>query len=110
MGIDGGVFLLYALIMAGGKGERLFPLSREERPKQFLKLMNDKSFLRMAIERIKPLINENIYLITNKRYIQQIYSELPEINKEKIFSEPLNKETPLCTLLIILFLGLILYR
>ncbi|HEY5562016.1 MAG TPA: mannose-1-phosphate guanylyltransferase [Clostridiaceae bacterium] len=88
--------MFYALIMAGGKGERLFPLSREERPKQFLKLIENKSFLRMTVERIKPLIGENIYVITNKKYIEQIYGELPDLSKENIFTEPLNKETATC--------------
>jgi mannose-1-phosphate guanylyltransferase len=88
--------LLYALILAGGKGLRLYPLSREKNPKQFLKIINNKSFLRNTVDRIKPLINkENIYVVTNEEYLDKIYEELPEIIKDNIFVEPANKETAL---------------
>ena len=89
--------MLYALILAGGKGTRLYPLSREDNPKQFLKVINNKSFLRNTVDRIKPLVNkENIYVVTNERYLDKIYGELPELNKENIFVEPANKETATC--------------
>jgi len=89
--------LLYALILAGGKGLRLYPLSREKNPKQFLKVINNKSFLRNTVDRIKPLVNkENIYVVTNEEYLDKIYEELPEINKANIFVEPANKETATC--------------
>jgi len=90
-------FMLYALILAGGKGVRLYPLSREKNPKQFLKVVNDKSFLRSTVDRIKPIVpSENIFVVTNKEYLPKIYEELPEINKKNIFDEPSNKETALC--------------
>ncbi|MCM8712019.1 mannose-1-phosphate guanylyltransferase [Clostridium sp. SYSU_GA19001] len=89
--------MLYALILAGGKGIRLYPLSREKNPKQFLKVINDKSFLRNTVDRIKPLISkENIYVVTNEEYLDKVYEELPEINKDNIFVEPANKETATC--------------
>ncbi len=88
--------MLYALIMAGGKGTRLYPLSRSNNPKQFLKVINNKSFLRNTVDRIKPLVSkENIYVVTNKDYYESICSELPEIDEANIFVEPSNKETPL---------------
>jgi len=66
--------LLYALILAGGKELRLYLLSRERNPKQFLKIINNKSFLRNRVDRIKPLINkENIYVVTNEEYLDKIY-------------------------------------
>lgn len=87
--------MLYALILAGGKGTRLYPLSREKNPKQFLKVINNKSFLRSTIDRIKPLVSkENIFVVTNKEYLEKIHEEIPEISKENIFDEPSNKETP----------------
>ncbi|WMJ79784.1 sugar phosphate nucleotidyltransferase [Clostridium sp. MB40-C1] len=86
--------MIYALILAGGKGTRLFPLSRDKSPKQFLKVINDKSFLRNTVDRIMPLVNkENICVVTNKDYIDKISEELPEISRENIFMEPANKET-----------------
>jgi mannose-1-phosphate guanylyltransferase len=86
--------LLYALILAGGKGIRLYPLSKSKNPKQFLKVIDNKSFLRTTVDRIKPLvIRENIYVVTNEEYIDKIYDELPDINKTNIFAEPANKET-----------------
>lgn len=89
--------MLYALILAGGKGTRLYPLSREDKPKQFLKIINNKSFLKNTVDRIKTLVNiENIYIVTNEDYLEKVYEELPELNKENIFLEPENKETATC--------------
>lgn len=89
--------MIYALILAGGKGTRLFPLSRDKNPKQFLKVINDKSFLRNTVDRIMPLVNkENICVVTNRDYIDKISEELPEISRDNIFMEPANKETATC--------------
>lgn len=89
--------MIYALILAGGKGTRLYPLSREKSPKQFLKVINEKSFLRNTVDRITPIVNkENIYVVTNRDYIDKIKQELWDINEENIFIEPANKETATC--------------
>ncbi len=89
--------MLYALILAGGKGTRLYPLSRSNNPKQFLKVFNEDSFLTNTVKRIEPLINkENIFVVTNKEYIEKIHGELSQLNKENIFIEPSNKETATC--------------
>lgn len=88
--------MLYALILAGGKGTRLYPLSRSNNPKQFLKVFNEDSFLTNTVRRIEPLINkENIFIVTNKEYVNKIQEELCQISKENIFVEPSNKETGL---------------
>lgn len=88
------------VILAGGSGERFWPLSSPETPKQFLKLFGDKTLLRQTFERLlfqaKP---EDIYVITNRRYADMTYNEVPEIPKENILLEPLKKNTaPACVL------------
>lgn len=89
--------MLYALILAGGKGTRLYPLSRTANPKQFLKIINNESFLRNTVDRIKPIVNRgNIYVVTNEEYYDKVAEELPEIDKSNIIVEPENKETATC--------------
>ena len=90
--------MIYGLILAGGKGSRLYPLSRADQPKQFLKLINDKSFLVNTVERITPIIDkENIYVVTNKENKKKIREGLSDmVNGENIFAEPANKETATC--------------
>ena len=86
--------MIYGLVLAGGKGTRLYPLSRSEKPKQFLKVINEKSFLQNTVDRILPLINkENIYIVTNKEYEEKVKLELNNINSNNVFTEPMNKET-----------------
>lgn len=89
--------MIYGLILAGGKGSRLYPLSRTEKPKQFLKVINDKSFLVNTVERIIPLIEkDNIYVVTNQDYKEKIVEELKNIDRNNIITEPMNKETATC--------------
>ena len=80
--------MIYGLILAGGKGSRLYPLSRADQPKQFLKLINDNSFLVNTVDRIVPLINRD--------YEDKIRNELSDIKEENVFTEPSNKETATC--------------
>lgn len=88
--------MIYGLILAGGKGSRLYPLSRSGSPKQFLKLINDKSFLVNTVNRIVPIIEkDNIYVVTNMEYKEKVKEELKDINESNIFVEPSNKETAL---------------
>ena len=59
--------MVYGIILAGGRGERFWPLSRINRPKQFLKLTSDKMMLEETIDRVLPLIPmENIRIVTNE--------------------------------------------
>jgi mannose-1-phosphate guanylyltransferase len=89
--------VIYGLILAGGKGSRLYPLSRAGEPKQFLKLINDKSFLVNTVDRIIPIIDrDNIYVVTNMDYKEKVKNELIGIKDENIFVEPANKETATC--------------
>lgn len=86
------------LIMAGGRGERFWPKSRKELPKQFLSLTGDgKTMIQLTVERLLPLIKlEDIYIVTNKDYKELALSQLPGIPSDNIICEPMGKNTAPC--------------
>lgn len=89
--------MLCALIMAGGKGERFWPLSTEEKPKQFLNLMGNKTMIQMTIDRLKKQIPiERIFIITGEKYVALLKSQLPEILDNNIIVEPVGRNTAPC--------------
>jgi len=60
----------YIIIMAGGRGERFWPVSRERKPKQLITLLGDRSFLQQTVDRVKPVAPlENILIITNYEHL-----------------------------------------
>lgn len=84
------------IILAGGGGTRLFPLSRDCYPKQFLHVIGDKSLLAQTIERFLGLVEaKDIIIVTNERYIFHVQAELKTINAQKahIITEPMGKNT-----------------
>lgn len=84
------------IILAGGGGTRLFPLSRECYPKQFLHVIEDKSLLAQTIERFLGLVEaKDIIIVTNERYIFHVQAELKTINAQEahIITEPMGKNT-----------------
>ena len=87
-----------ALIMAGGRGERFWPKSRKNLPKQFLSLTDDgKTMIQLTVERILPLVDiEDIYISTNRDYKNLVRKQLPDIPEENILCEPLGKNTAPC--------------
>ena len=87
-----------ALIMAGGHGERFWPRSRRDLPKQFLSLTDDgKTLIQLTVERISPLVNtEDIYISTNRDYEGLIREQLPDIPEENILFEPVGRNTAPC--------------
>ena len=87
-----------ALIMAGGRGERFWPRSRRNLPKQFLALTDDgKTMIQLTVERIMPLVDmEDIYIATNKDYRQLALEQLPGIPEENILCEPVGRNTAPC--------------
>lgn len=87
-----------ALIMAGGRGERFWPRSRKNLPKQFLCLTDDgKTMIQHTVERILPLVDmEDIYIATNREYRALAEKQLPNIPKENILCEPIGRNTAPC--------------
>ncbi|HEX5420564.1 MAG TPA: mannose-1-phosphate guanylyltransferase [Gammaproteobacteria bacterium] len=84
----------YAVIMAGGRGERFWPLSREKTPKQLLKLLGARSFLQQAVERVLPLVPAgNVFVITTEAQAGEVRNQLPELPAENIVAEPMGRDT-----------------
>lgn len=89
--------MLCALIMAGGKGTRFWPLSTEEKPKQFLNLVGDNTMIQMTVNRILPIIPiERIFVCTGEKYTDYVINQLPELPKENIIVEPEGRNTAPC--------------
>lgn len=86
--------MLTFLIMAGGSGERFWPLSTKSNPKQLLKIFNEKSLIRLTYERILPLVDKDqIFIATNAIQAELIKKEIPELREDRIIIEPLFKDT-----------------
>ena len=87
-----------ALIMAGGRGERFWPYSRQNRPKQFISLTPDgRTLLQLTAQRILPLVNmEDIYIATHADYKEQVRRQLPDLPEENILCEPVGRNTAPC--------------
>lgn len=89
--------MLTALIMAGGKGTRFWPLSTEEKPKQFLNLIGEETMIQMTINRIKPIIPiERIFVCTGEMYVDLVKEQLPELPERNIIVEPEGRNTAPC--------------
>ncbi len=87
-----------ALIMAGGRGERFWPRSRRNMPKQFLSLTDDgKSMIQLTVERILPMVEpEDIFIATNRDYAELVREQLPSLPEGNILCEPVGKNTAPC--------------
>lgn len=87
-----------ALIMAGGKGERFWPKSRANCPKQFIDITGcGKTMLQLTAERILPLTSiEDIYIVTNLCYKELVAEQLPYLPNENILCEPVGRNTAPC--------------
>jgi len=91
-----------AVILAGGAGTRLRPLSSDENPKQFLKLFDGKSLLQKTFERLERLLPaESIHVSTNEQYAEKCREHLPSMPPENVLTEPARRNTApaiaLCT-------------
>jgi len=84
----------YVVIMAGGTGKRLWPLSRQSRPKQVLKLLDGQTLLRRCYERLTPMFDaRNIIVLTNAGYAGLVRENLPELPYDNVIAEPAIRDT-----------------
>lgn len=87
-----------ALIMAGGRGERFWPKSRKDVPKQFLSLTDDgKTMIQSTVERISPIVDlKDVYIATNKNYKEIVLEQLPNLPVQNVLCEPVGRNTAPC--------------
>jgi len=84
----------YVLILAGGSGKRLWPLSRQDMPKQLLKVLGGKSLLRIAFERLEGVVPaERVLVCTGADYAHVVLDELPEVDPANILGEPEGRDS-----------------
>lgn len=84
----------FAVIMAGGSGKRLWPLSRESRPKQVLRLLDGETLLRRCYDRLTTIFdNRNILVLTNAGYADIVRENLPEVPYGNVIAEPAVRDT-----------------
>jgi mannose-1-phosphate guanylyltransferase len=84
----------FAVIMAGGSGKRLWPLSRQKRPKQVLKLLAGQTLLRSCFERLQSSFQAgNILVMTSADYVEEVRENLPELPRKNVVAEPAMRDT-----------------
>ncbi|MFN8521205.1 MAG: sugar phosphate nucleotidyltransferase [Chloroflexota bacterium] len=85
---------MYAVIMAGGGGTRLWPLSRAARPKPFLPLLGDTTLLQATVARLSPLIEpRDVYVVTDARYAAIVAEQVPDVPTANLLPEPMGRNT-----------------
>ncbi len=86
---------MYAVILAGGGGTRLWPLSRPDRPKPFLPLLGERTLLRATFDRLVPelLAAADVVVVTDRRYAALVLEELPELDRPQVLGEPTGRNT-----------------
>jgi len=88
---------MFAVIMAGGKGTRLWPRSRERMPKHLLDILGERTLIRETVDRISPLVPaERILIVTERSQAPELIRQLPEIPAENILIEPVGRNTAPC--------------
>lgn len=87
----------YALIMAGGGGTRLWPLSRREHPKQMLTLVGERSLFQLAVDRLRSFLPaEHILVVTGAEQVSSLAQQVPELPAENFIVEPMGRNTAPC--------------
>src|SRR6516165_6463196 len=84
----------YGLILAGGRGTRFWPRSRRVQAKQVLNVVGERSLIQNTVSRLAPLIPpERIWILTNSHLRDQIVRQLPEVPKNQVIAEPMQRNT-----------------
>ena len=91
---------LFTFILAGGSGERFWPLSRSKTPKHLLRLLSDRTLLETTVRRVENLVPwDQVFILTNAAQVDSIRKELPFLPPENIVAEPEKRDTaPACAL------------
>ncbi len=85
---------IYAVVLAGGGGTRLWPLSRPDRPKPFLSPLGGPTLLRRTVDRLAPLVAPaDVYVVTDARYADLVREQLPEVPAANLIGEPAGRNT-----------------
>ena len=84
----------FVIIMAGGRGERFWPVSRARTPKQLIPLLGHRSFLQQAVDRVLPIVPlKNILIITNELQAPEVRKQLPKLPRQNVIAEPCGRDT-----------------
>ena len=93
------------LIMAGGKGTRFWPKSTEEKPKQFINLIEDRTMIQLTVDRVRNIVPiEKIFVATGEKYIDLVKEQIPDLPNKNIIVEPVGRNTAPCILLASLYI------
>ena len=88
---------VYVLIMAGGRGERFWPLSTPSLPKPFLKIIDGKSLIELTYERAKKIVPQNrIFFVIGEEHKKPLLQTIPGLGEESVISEPEGRDTAAC--------------
>jgi mannose-1-phosphate guanylyltransferase len=88
---------LHAVIMAGGSGTRFWPASRQEVPKQLLRMGSTRSMLQTTFDRLSGLVSsQHVLVATNSQLVEAVVSQLPDLPIEHIIGEPVKRDTAPC--------------
>jgi mannose-1-phosphate guanylyltransferase len=88
---------LYAVVMAGGRGERFWPLSTNDLPKPFIQLLGSRSLIQETVARMDPIVPlENIFISIGTAHLEIARQQLPQIPAENFIVEPVGRDTAAC--------------
>ncbi|MFO0913468.1 MAG: mannose-1-phosphate guanylyltransferase [Pirellulales bacterium] len=89
--------MLHAVIMAGGAGTRFWPASRVDQPKQLLRLVGERTMIQSTVDRLGDVVPpDRVLVVTNRRLVAPIRSQLPEIPSAQVLGEPCKRDTAPC--------------